>query len=420
MKHFGLVFLCLVAFSGFAQDKKEALFLGNSYTFGNNLPQLIEDIAQSKGDTFIHDSHTPGGYRLRQHAGDATGLGKISARPWDYVIVQAQSQEPSFPASQVQSEVFPYAKQLADSIHNSGPCAKTVFFMTWGRKNGDAQNCQFYPPLCTYDGMQMELRKNYVKMALDNDAWVAPVGMAWKYARDNWPALELYTQDESHPNLEGSYLAACTFYAVLFNKSPIGASYPAGMQVHDADSLQKAAFLTVFDSIPTWNIIHDTAEATFTVQVSGDTVKCFSAGSRYDSLFWDFNDGTTSQDVNPVHIYTTSGNHRIDLEARTGCVSASAFEDVEIKDKPSTVYGIEEAENGLILYPNPTTETLVLESEKEIKNVQILDASGKQFQLNSKKTSTRIEWDVTALPTGSYFLIIESQDGWIRKEFIKK
>jgi hypothetical protein len=88
--------------------------------------------------------------------------------------------------------------------------------MTWGRENGDQDNCANYTPLCTYDGMQQRLRESYVQMADDNNAIVVPVGMAWKYVRDNYPEIDLYQSDESHPSVEGTYLAACTFNRVLY------------------------------------------------------------------------------------------------------------------------------------------------------------------------------------------------------------
>ena len=39
---------------------KNILFLGNSYTYYNTLPQLTTDIALSLGDSIYWDSNTPG------------------------------------------------------------------------------------------------------------------------------------------------------------------------------------------------------------------------------------------------------------------------------------------------------------------------------------------------------------------------
>jgi len=73
MKYFiGLV--CFAIFGYVNAQTKEVLFLGNSYTGVNNLPQLIADVALSAGDTLIHDKNTPGGYTLEAHTTNATTL----------------------------------------------------------------------------------------------------------------------------------------------------------------------------------------------------------------------------------------------------------------------------------------------------------------------------------------------------------
>ena len=69
---------------------KRALFIGNSYTSYNDLPSLVADVALSEGDTLIHDSYTPGGYTLQQHANDPMVEAKIQAGGWDYLILQQQ------------------------------------------------------------------------------------------------------------------------------------------------------------------------------------------------------------------------------------------------------------------------------------------------------------------------------------------
>ncbi len=126
---------------------QRVLFLGNSYTNRNNLPSLLLNAALSTGDTIIVDSNTPGGYTLQGHSTNQISLSKIAQGSWDYVVLQEQSQRPSFPDAQVQADVYPYAKQLDSLVQLANSCTETVFFMTWGRKNGDANNCPFFPPL---------------------------------------------------------------------------------------------------------------------------------------------------------------------------------------------------------------------------------------------------------------------------------
>jgi hypothetical protein len=239
-----------------AQQHKtlKVLFLGNSYTYVNNLPQLIKDIALANGDTLLFDSNCPGGHTFNNHFNNATSLSKINAQAWDCVILQAQSQEPSFSPGQVAAQTLPYAIKLDSLIKNNNNCSETVFYETWGRKNGDASNCGSYPPICTYLGMQDRLRASYKLFADTTQSVMAPAGEAWRKSIAQNPTLELYSSDQSHPSLEGSYLTACVFYETLFHKSVLSNTYTAGVSSTNVNFLQQIAHVVVNDSLLTWNI----------------------------------------------------------------------------------------------------------------------------------------------------------------------
>lgn len=202
------------------------LFIGNSYTSVNDLPEMTRQLALSLGDTLIVANSSPGGYTFQQHTANAATQGLIDQGNWDFVVLQEQSQLPSFPPSQVAAECLPYAQALVDTIRAHSPCAEPVFYMTWGRQNGDAQNCASWPPVCTYEGMQQQLRQSYLQMAQDNNAACAPAGMAWKRMREEFPAINLYSSDGSHPSVAGTYLVACTMYSTFFRSSTVGPHTP--------------------------------------------------------------------------------------------------------------------------------------------------------------------------------------------------
>lgn len=232
------------------QDSAKVLFIGNSYTYYNNMPNLISGIANSKGDFFQSISQTPGGASFYGHASNPTTFSKINNDFWDYVVLQGQSQEIAFSNSQVNTQSLPYIKQISDSIYINNPSSKILMYMTWGRENGDPQ----WPPISTFDEMNGRLRLGYMRMADSVGALVSPVGSAWKYVRDNNPAITLYDADGSHPSLNGSYLAACVFYAAIYRKSPVGSPAIVNISQADANILQTAAALTVLDSLDQWNI----------------------------------------------------------------------------------------------------------------------------------------------------------------------
>ena len=238
MKIKSLLLLLLVANYSIAQQQiKKVLFIGNSYTYVNDLPALLSNVAQSAGDSVIYDSNCIGGSTLQLHSTNSTTLQKIAQGNFDFVVLQEQSQLPSFPLSQVQTSVYPYAITLDSLINVANSCTETVFYMTWGRKNGDASNCPNWPPVCTYSGMDSLLRLRYMQMANNNNAIISPVGAVWRHIRNNYPNIELYNADESHPSLEGSYAAACTFYSILFRKNPSQISFISTLDSTDASNM---------------------------------------------------------------------------------------------------------------------------------------------------------------------------------------
>jgi len=184
----------------FAQSY-DILFVGNSYTYYNNMPQMVADIASSFGDTVSFDQSTPGGASLYGHSQNQTTLDKINQQDWDYVVLQDQSQNPSLSPSYVNANVYPYAQSLVNAIEQNYNCSEPLFYMTWGRKYGDQSNCNNYPPVCTYLGMQQRLRDSYINMGNTNNASVSPVGVAFKNSIAHDSTIDLYNNDNSHPSV---------------------------------------------------------------------------------------------------------------------------------------------------------------------------------------------------------------------------
>ena len=312
-----------------AQKKIKALFLGNSYTYANNLPQLIYSLALTGGDTLVWDSNTPGGYTLQMHSNDATSLAKIATGGWDVVIVQAQSQEPSFDTGYVNSNVFPYARKLDSLVHLSNPCTETIFFMTWGRKNGDAGNCAAYPPVCTYLGMQGKLRERYLQMGDFNQATVSPVGCVWREVVQQNPSFDLYQPDQSHPSIYGSYLAACVFQRLLFQKSCSGNSFVSTLSSADASLIQQSTDHFFNDSLSVFFKSGNMPFVNFSFQVTNNSVQFSADTLNISSLNWNFGDGNSSSSFSPIHTYLSSpGVYPVTL---TG-YSANNCHDITVTD----------------------------------------------------------------------------------------
>tara|TARA_B100001250_G_scaffold413839_1_gene449413 strand:+ start:1063 stop:2082 length:1020 start_codon:yes stop_codon:yes gene_type:complete len=252
------IFLILIVpFLSFPQtDSLNILFIGNSYTASNNLPSMVSVIANSMGDYAYTESSLIGGATLQTHVNNPSSNNLIMSGDWDYVVLQEQSQYPSFPLWQVEQDVFPYATQLNQLINDYNDCGQTIFFMTWGRENGDTNNCPNWPPVCTYEGMDDLLHERYMIMANDNGAFVSPVGAVWRYIRDAEYDLDLYISDGSHPSFLGSYVAGICFYTVIFQKNPLSIPWNEEWNIseYDTEIIHQAVKVVVYDNLEDWNI----------------------------------------------------------------------------------------------------------------------------------------------------------------------
>ncbi|MFT3910062.1 MAG: PKD domain-containing protein [Ferruginibacter sp.] len=315
-----LLIVTFISSVSYCQITKRALFLGNSYTDVNNLPQIIVGIAHSMGDDLYFEKNVPGGFRFEDHYDNTTSINKIKAGGWDFVVLQEQSQLPSYPENSVQVWVYPYAHLLDSLINAYNNCGETMFYMTWGRKNGDASNCGWWPPVCTYEGMDSLLYERYMKMTNDNNAVVSPVGQVWKYIRQHYPTIELYHPDQSHPSLSGSYAAACCFYTCMFKKDPLAITFDNGLPPTDAANIRIAVKNIVYDSLMKWQVgKYDPVAAFNFVTGTGNEISFINSSVNASNYAWDFGDNNTSADINPVHTYTADGIYTVKLTASNYC-----------------------------------------------------------------------------------------------------
>jgi len=298
----------LLVASAIQAQQTSVLFIGNSYIGVNDLPNTFRQVALSLGDTVTTSAQTPGGYTLNGHATTPATINAIESQPWDFVVLQEQSQLGALPFDVTDTEIG--ALQLVAVIEQNDECTYPVFYMTWGRQNGDALNCPDFPFMCSYDGMQQGLRDNYVALAEANDAYVSPVGVAWKQVRDTHPFINLYNPDESHPSVEGTYLAACVFYCTLFQQSCASASFVSSLQPDTAAILRNIASAIVLDSAATWNLdVPNGTDATFDGYSSNGpndiTYYHFGEGTH----LWTCSNGQTSTEASPTFIFTSSGDY---------------------------------------------------------------------------------------------------------------
>ena len=221
----------VVCFSAHAQSPRSSppkelsvLFIGNSFTYVNDLPGMVEKLSRSPSSPAVIRTQAvtyPGAWLL-VHWRQGRAIEHIRKRKWDFVVLQEQSALPI----EDRAAMYEYARRFDDEIRKTG--ARTVLFLTWAYRDRPE--------------MQAGLDRAYFDLAKQIHARVAPVGPAWKIALDDHPALSLHAEDGSHPNVLGTYLAACVFYrAILSTDRPCPAQQNAPFSGDDAERVRAAA-----------------------------------------------------------------------------------------------------------------------------------------------------------------------------------
>lgn len=193
----------LLPLSLFSQQEApvKILFVGNSFTYFWNMPQLVKAMGETQGVQLeIHQS-TVGGSNLKQHWHEEKGTltrKLIEEGKWDYVVLG----DHSLSTLDTPERFEEYGKKFSELIRSVG--AEPIFYLTWAYKSN---------PL-----MQPAITKAYLDLAHELNAKIIPVGPVWIRARELRPDLNLYF-DDKHPSPDGSYLIALIVYKTLTGKS---------------------------------------------------------------------------------------------------------------------------------------------------------------------------------------------------------
>jgi hypothetical protein len=368
----------------------------------------VQSLSSSAGKTLIIDSNMPGGFLMSGHANDGTTFSKISQGTWDYVILQEQSQIPTIDYYRY-NDMYPAMTNLKSIIEQYNPCAKIITYMTWGRRFGgqqcDPSGTYCSPVFANFNHMQDSLTSAYLEISEQLNIQCAPVGVTWQNILND-TTLILHSNDNSHPNIDGSYVAALTIFSSIWKQSSFGLTYTAGLSSQLAQYYQSKSDNTVFNSTNDWNLLINNPSANFSESISGNTATFTNSSSSVNSTLnysWDFGDGNTSSIQNPSHTYITGGNYTITLIA-SNCI----FSDTISKTIQIGTTSIEEsAANNFKFYPNPTTNQITIKAANQLLGsvYTVYDFTGKSV-LNGQILSDQCVVELSNLSRGIYLLSI--------------
>jgi hypothetical protein len=183
------------------QEKVKILFVGNSFTYFYNLPQVLSSMAKSQGDVIITRQSTVGGSNLEQHWKRLKGTKTrelLESKKWDYVVFNNHSKS----AIDTPDDFMKYGKKFAALVKQKG--AKPIFMMTWAYKSDPS--------------MQPEITKMYKKLSQITNSDYVPCGPIFEKTIQENPKLNLFF-DDKHPSYIGTYLLGLTFYKYFTGKS---------------------------------------------------------------------------------------------------------------------------------------------------------------------------------------------------------
>jgi hypothetical protein len=198
------------------------LFIGNSLTYVNEIPKMIERMARSSGKVVYCDSITEGGasiyglYTTRYQ----TIVTMLEAKDYTYIVLQEQSSGSYSNYQQFITGVSSF-KTLAD-LYN----IEVILYQTWPYKEGSSA-------LLGQQKSQVEMLnaivEAYNNAGIEYDASVNPVGEVFYAFLQAYPSIELY-MDANHASLAGSYLSSCVHYVKIFGESVVDNGYELALE----------------------------------------------------------------------------------------------------------------------------------------------------------------------------------------------
>jgi len=231
----------------FSDDPKSFLLIGNSFMYYNNSMHkpllgihnsIKKNTINIKARTFyINGSalswHDVESYINNPNAGafkfnSQNKIVPFKDRRYDIAIMQDCSQCPIHP--ELSSDFHKYVKKHTQTLktHKIEP----VLMMTWAYKSQPS--------------MIEAIAREYTIAGNENKLLIIPAGLAFSRSIQSHPEIDLYA-DDKHPSREGTYLAAATIYASVFQASPVGNTYKYGIEPEVRKKLQRIAWETYLE-----------------------------------------------------------------------------------------------------------------------------------------------------------------------------
>ena len=184
-------------------DGRRVLFIGNSVTYWNDLPFIVQALADSAGGASLAVMTVAfPDFNLDDHRVEGTAERAIALGGWEVVVLQQGPSSLPENRAQLRASVGVFNGAIR------GVSATPALYSVW--------------PSSTRSEDFDRAIESYALAAQDVNGLLFPVAAAWLAAWRRDSTLALYSADGLHPSVAGSYLAALVMYGVLFDRSPVG------------------------------------------------------------------------------------------------------------------------------------------------------------------------------------------------------
>ena len=195
--YFSTLLLVLFSFNLSAQTQKDTLnvlFVGNSFTFYYNMPQMVQSMSTGENTYIKTRQSTVGGSSLKDHWEETRGTktrSLLKNHKWDFVVFNNHS----LVTINDFDNFVKYTKFFDSLVKKQG--ANPILMMTW--------------PYLSNPLMQEHISKSYTNIGKELNTLVLPVGDIFLKARKLRPDTNFYA-DDKHPAEDFTYLIALIFY----------------------------------------------------------------------------------------------------------------------------------------------------------------------------------------------------------------
>ena len=239
------------------------LFIGNSLTYFNNMPQMLQAMLDETHPGIRVYQSTFAGKQLSDHVSKANDSEKensteterlLTENHWDIIILQTGTISVLIPEN-VAYKINPAITTIKNMVQNQQ--CRYLLFDTWPSKSaypkhycyssGRIDNSIRKDSCCSnvmtnFDDEYNQISASYAMVAAENDLLIASITSKYYNVRKLNPDIELI-EDDIHPSNNGAFLNACVFYKLITQSNPLNVQYIGSLESNTAKKLKEISNL---------------------------------------------------------------------------------------------------------------------------------------------------------------------------------